>query len=72
MLGSLRFRVPALFLLGIVLFGLVAAAIALRLFSGYAEEQSLDERRREARGIASLYADAALRAADEGAQAPDS
>ncbi len=30
--GSLRFRLPALFLLGIVLGGLVAAAIALRLF----------------------------------------
>ena len=71
MFGSLRFRVPALFLLGIVLFGLVAAAIALRLFSGFTEEQSRDELQREARGIAALYADAALRAADEGAQAPD-
>ena len=69
--GSLRFRVPALFLLGIVLFGLVAATIALRLFSGFTEQRSLEELRRQARGIASLYADAALRAADEGAQAPD-
>ena len=71
MFRSLRFRVPALFLLGIVLFGLVAAAIALRLFSDFAEQQSLEELQREARGIAALYADAALRAADEGAQAPD-
>jgi two-component system sensor histidine kinase BaeS len=71
MLGSLRFRVPALFLLGIVLFGLVAAAIALRLFSGYTEDRSVQELRREARGIAALYADAALRAADEGAPVPD-
>jgi len=71
MLGSLRFRVPALFLLGIVLFGLVAAAIALRLFSDFAEDRSVQELQREARGIAALYADAALRAADEGAQVPD-
>jgi signal transduction histidine kinase len=71
MLGSLRFRVPALFLLGIVLFGLVAAAIALRLVAGYVEDRSIQELQREARGIAALYADAALRAADEGAQAPD-
>ncbi len=71
MLGSLRFRVSALFLLGIVLFGLVAAAIALRLFSGFTEQQSRDELQREARGIAALYADAALRAADEGAPVPD-
>ena len=71
MLGSLRFRVPALFLLGIVLFGAVAAAVALRLFSDYTEDQTRAELQRQARGIAQLYSDAALRAADEGAQAPD-
>ena len=40
MTGSLRFRLPALFLLGIVLSGIVAALIALRLFQSYTREQS--------------------------------
>jgi two-component system sensor histidine kinase BaeS len=69
--GTLRFRLPALFLLGIVLGGLVAAAIATQLFRGLARDDSLEELRREAAGITQLYADAALRAADEGAAAPD-
>jgi hypothetical protein len=32
MLGSLRFRLPALFLVGILLAGLVAALISVRFF----------------------------------------
>ncbi len=71
MLGSLRFRLPALFLLGIVLAGLVAAAISLRLFQTYTRGQSIAELRREASGLSQLYADAALRAADEGSAAID-
>ena len=69
--GSLRFRLPALFLLGIVLAGLVAAAISLRLFQTYTRGQSVAELRREASGLSQLYADAALRAADEGSDAID-
>ena len=42
MTGSLRFRLPALFLLGIVLSGIVAALIALRLFQSYTRDQSFD------------------------------
>jgi two-component system sensor histidine kinase BaeS len=60
-----------LFLLGIVLAGLVAAVIALRLFQTYTRSQSIDELRREASGISQLYADAALRAADEGSGSID-
>jgi signal transduction histidine kinase len=71
MLGSLRVRLPALFLLGILLSGLLSTAIALRLFQNYTREQSLGELQREALGLSELYADAALRAADEGAAAPD-
>jgi hypothetical protein len=48
MTGSLRFRLPALFLLGIVLSGIVAALIALRLFQSYTRDQSFTELRREA------------------------
>ena len=69
--GSLRVRLPALFLLGIVLGGLVASAIAFRLFQDLARDRSLLELQREAGGIVSLYANAALRSADENAPAPD-
>ena len=68
---SLRFRLPALFLLGIVIAGIVAAAISVQLFQGYTRNQSYEELGREARGIARLYGDAALRAAEEGTPAPD-
>lgn len=71
MLGSLRFRLPALFLLGIVLAGVVAALISLRLFQTYTRGQSVQELQREASGLSQLYADAALRAADEGSGAID-
>jgi signal transduction histidine kinase len=59
MLRSLRFQLPALFLLGIVISGLVSAAIALRLFQSYAEnqarQQAYEELGREADGLAQLY-----------------
>ena len=71
MIGSLRFRLPALFLLGIVLAGVLAALISLRLFQTYTRSQSVQELQREASGLSQLYADAALRAADEGSGAID-
>jgi signal transduction histidine kinase len=71
MLGSLRVRLPALFLLGIVLAGVVAALISLRLFQTYTRGQSVEELQREASGLSQLYADAALRAADEGSGSID-
>jgi two-component system, OmpR family, sensor kinase len=52
---SLRFRLPAVFLAGIALAGLVASLIALRLFQDYTRDQSLAELRREAVGLAQLY-----------------
>ena len=59
MLRSLRFQLPALFLLGIVVSGLVSAAIALRLFQSYAQtrasDQAYDEVAREATGLTKLY-----------------
>src|SRR5215211_5447122 len=55
MLRSLRFRLPAIFLAGVLLSGLVASLIAVRLFQGHAEQQTLDELRREATGLAQLY-----------------
>ena len=40
MFSSLRFRLPALFLLGIVVSGLIAAVVALRLFQSYVLNRS--------------------------------
>jgi signal transduction histidine kinase len=56
MLGSLRFRLPALFLLGIVLSGLVASLIAVRFFQSYTRDRATDEVRSESVGIVQLYA----------------
>jgi two-component system, OmpR family, sensor kinase len=59
MLRSLRFQLPALFLLGVVVAGLVSAAIALRLFRTYAQNRARDqaygEVRREAIGLTKVY-----------------
>ena len=56
MLGSLRFRLPALFLLGVVLSGLVASLIAIRFFQSYTHTRAVDELRAESVGIVGLYA----------------
>jgi len=44
---SLRFRLPALFLAGVVLAGLVSTIIALGLFQGYVQQQSIAQLRRQ-------------------------
>ena len=67
MLGSLRFRLPALFLVGIVVSGVIAAAIALALFQSYAHKQLLVKLRREANGLTELYQKQAIAANDTGA-----
>jgi two-component system OmpR family sensor kinase len=58
-LRSLRFQLPALFLLGVVVAGLVSAAIALRLFRTYAQNraraQAYHEVAREAVGLTTVY-----------------
>jgi signal transduction histidine kinase len=65
MFGSLRFRLPALFLAAIALAGLVASLIALRLFQDYTHNETLRELRREASGLAQLYAESAVQTSDE-------
>ena len=55
MFRSLRFRLPALFVVGIAVSGLVAALIALRLFQSYVLDLSKKELRREAIGLTELY-----------------
>jgi signal transduction histidine kinase len=66
MLRSLRFRLPALFLVGIVVSGLIATAIALALFQDYARQQLLKDLRREADGLTQLYERQAIAANDTG------
>jgi signal transduction histidine kinase len=68
MLSSLRFRLPALFLAGIVVSGLIATAIALALFQNYARQQLLTKLRREANGLTQLYQKQAIAANDTGAK----
>src|ERR671936_40541 len=59
MLRSLRFRLPALFLAGVVLAGIVSTAIAFQLLQSYSRSQSFKELRREAVGLTELYAEKA-------------
>ena len=70
MLGTLRFRLTALFLGVVLVFALVSIALAIRLFQDVTHGQSVRELRREASGLAALYAESALRSSDEGASAP--
>src|SRR4029079_10587872 len=55
-LGSLRVRLPLVFLAGIILAGLVTTLIAVRLFRDFSHDQALSKLSREANGIAKLYA----------------
>ena len=59
MFRSLRFRLPALFLAGIVVSGLVAAIIAFQLFQSYTLRRAKEELRREAAGVTRLYVEQA-------------
>jgi signal transduction histidine kinase len=70
MFHSLRFRLPALFLAGIALTGLVAAAIAFGLFQNYTQDQARRELRREAAGLTQLYSEQALRSQEKGTAPP--
>jgi signal transduction histidine kinase len=56
MLGSLRVRLPIVFLAGIILAGLITTLIAVRLFRDFAHDQALAKLSKEANGIAKLYA----------------
>jgi signal transduction histidine kinase len=56
MLGSLRFRLPVLFLLGVLLSGVVTALIAIRFFQSYTRTRAIDELRAEAPGIVAILA----------------
>jgi two-component system, OmpR family, sensor kinase len=71
MFTSLRFRLPAFFLAGVALAGIVSTAIAVQLFQDHIRAQSLAELKREARGLTQLYRQAAIKSSDEGRTAPE-
>ena len=59
MLGSLRVRLPLVFLAGIVVAAVITTAISVRLFQSFAEDQEVAKLSHEANGIAELYSRAA-------------
>jgi signal transduction histidine kinase len=54
-LRSLRFRLPALFLAGIVVSGVVAAVVAFQLLQSYTLRHAKQDLRREATGVTRIY-----------------
>lgn len=70
MLRSLRFRLPAIFLVGVLMAALVTAAIAVHFFQEDTRSRGLDELRRQAQGLAELYAFQAATSVDESRDAP--
>ena len=62
---SLRYRIPALVLVGVVVAAAVAAVLAVRLFQDYTRDRTLAELRRQAQGLAELYQQQAIRSVDE-------
>jgi signal transduction histidine kinase len=69
-LRSLRFRLPAIFFVGVLVAAVVTAGIAVRFFQGDTRSRALFELRRQAQGLASLYTQQAISSIDEGREAP--
>jgi signal transduction histidine kinase len=69
-LRSLRFRLPAIFFLGVLVAAFVTAAIAVRFFQTDTRARTLAELRRQAEGLAELYTLQAATGIDEGRRAP--
>ena len=70
MFRSLRFRLPALFLVGIALTGLVSTAIAFGLFQDYTRDRTIRDLRREAAGLTALYAKQAQKSLNQNRPPP--
>jgi signal transduction histidine kinase len=59
-LGSLRVRLPLVFLAGIVLAGVITTLISIRLFQDFSRGQALTKLKREGYGIAQIYSAAVV------------
>jgi signal transduction histidine kinase len=57
-MGSLRVRLPLVFLGGILLAGVVTAAISIRLFQQFAHDSAIANLSHNAQGVAALYSNA--------------
>jgi signal transduction histidine kinase len=66
MLRSLRFRLPAFFLIGIVISGVIAAVIAVGLFQNYVQDHAKTDLARNATGLAHIYEQQALNSNEQG------
>jgi signal transduction histidine kinase len=62
---SLRYRIPAIFLLGVLVASLVAAVLAIRLFQDYTRDRTLAQLRRQAIGLAQLYTEQSVQSVDK-------
>jgi two-component system, OmpR family, sensor kinase len=69
-LRSLRYRIPAFFLVGVLVAAAITALLAVRLFRDDSRDRTLSELRRQAAGLARLYEEQAIRSVDEAKQAP--
>ena len=69
-MSSLRFRLPALFLAGVVVAAAVTALLAVRLFQDYARDRTLSDLHRQAAGLSQLYAEQARQGLEEQRRAP--
>ena len=67
---SLRYRIPALFLVGVLVASAVAAVLAVRLFQDYTRDRTLAQLRRQSQGLAELYRVQTLRALKQARPAP--
>src|SRR5215207_9020159 len=61
---------PAIFLAGIIFAALVTGGFALQLFLDYNEDKTLSDLRRQAEGLAELYATQAVQSVEEGRPSP--
>jgi signal transduction histidine kinase len=68
--SSLRFRLPLIFLAGVLVASAVAGVLALRLLQDYARDRIEADLRRQAAGLADLYRAQARQGVDEGRRAP--
>ncbi|MDQ3859427.1 MAG: HAMP domain-containing histidine kinase [Actinomycetota bacterium] len=69
-MSSLRFRLPLVFLAGIVVAALVTAIVATRFFQEKTRADTIAELRRQAAELADLYANQAIGTSGEGRRPP--
>jgi signal transduction histidine kinase len=60
MLRSLRFRLPAFLIAGMLLAGVLSTVIAVQLYQSYTRKQAWRDLRREANGVVALYTQQAI------------